>query len=130
MIHEVTFVGRPPPAVDYTSSLRTSGIQQRSQIDRRIECEFMHRPAGSDGLQDPILVQQSVNDDPQEERNDHGNEKDGLERVPRTLGSRPAAAAPDFAAAVFARRRVVAAVGIQHRRRHAATRRGHHFHLT
>ncbi|KAL0129316.1 hypothetical protein PUN28_004191 [Cardiocondyla obscurior] len=64
--------------------------------------------------QDPVLIQQGVDDDPQEKRHDHGDQEDGLERVPGTLGARlaaaDAAAPPDhLAAAVFARGRAVAA---------------------
>lgn len=64
--------------------------------------------------QDPILVQQGVDYDPEKERHDHGNEEDGFERVPRALGTPLAAAIavapPDLAAAVLAGRRVTAGV--------------------
>lgn len=79
--------------------------------------------------QDPILVQQRVDDDPKEESYDHGDQEDGLERVPGALGARPTAAdvaaSPDFAAAVLAGCRIAAA-GVRrrrHRRRDVTARR-------
>lgn len=88
--------------------------------------------------QDPVLVQQGVDDDPEEKRHDHGNQKDGLERMPGTLGvtrltAADAAASPDFAATILARRRIVAAGRRprrhrRHRRRDVAARCSHpHF---
>lgn len=77
--------------------------------------------------QDPILVQQGVDYDPEEERHDDGDEEDGFERVPGALGTRlattVAVAPPDLAAAVLAGRRVTA--GLRYRRGDAAARRGH-----
>lgn len=87
--------------------------------------------------QDPVLVQQGVDNDPKEERHDHGDEEDGLERMPGALGARltaadadadDAAAPPDLAAAVLAGRRRVVAAGVRrrrYRRRNVRVRRSH-----
>lgn len=86
--------------------------------------------------QDPILVQQSVDDDPEEERHDDGQQEDGFEGMPRTLGTRltgipgDTAAPPErLAAAVLARRLGVdggVAAGVRRRR---CRRRALHPHL-
>jgi len=77
------------------------------------------------------LVQQGVDDDPEEERHDHGDQEDGFKRVPWTLGVRltasDSAVPPDFAAAVLAGHRITA-TGMRrrwHRRRDVAARRGY-----
>ena len=56
----------------------------------------------SNASQDSILREKRVDDYPKDQRDDHGDEEDGFEEVPRALHPRFRAACPALAAAVSA----------------------------
>lgn len=76
--------------------------------------------------QDLILNEERVDDHPEYQSNDHGDEEDGLEKMPRTLHSRFRAAGPALAAAVLAGN----TARLQRRRGRDAVRRRRRFHLS
>lgn len=95
----------------------------RHQLNRNHEGSHQHHRIGWSRSQDPVLVQQGIDYDPEEKRHDHRDKEDCFERVPRTLGARLAtsvAVAPVDLATVLAGRRITA--GVWHR---DAARRGH-----
>lgn len=57
----------------------------------------------SNSSQDLILDEECVNDYPQDQSNDHRNEKDGLEKMPRAFHPWFCSTCPTLASTVFAR---------------------------
>lgn len=102
-IHFFLSVLRPfQPRITSTFPSKRESINHPS-FSTHSRCIRTVARGSSNSSQDLVLDEECVNDHPQDQSNDHRNEKDGLEKMPRALHPWFCSACPTLASTVFAR---------------------------